>query len=55
MPALDFRILLIIPLALAETFLLWTLWNLIQQSSIQARQLVSKTGGRPGIQLSGVQ
>jgi len=32
MPALDFRILLIIPLALAETFLLWTLWNLIQQS-----------------------
>ena len=32
MPALDFRILLLIPLALAEAFLLWTLWNLILQS-----------------------
>ena len=31
MPALDSRILIAVPFALAEAFLLWTLWNFIKQ------------------------
>ena len=30
---LDLRILFCIPFALSEIFMLWTLWNLLQQSS----------------------
>ena len=32
MTALDIRILVVIPFALAEIFLLWTLWNFVGQS-----------------------
>ncbi|MGD0938303.1 MAG: hypothetical protein ABR905_01240 [Terracidiphilus sp.] len=31
MLALDFRILIVAPFALAEAFLLWTLWNFVKQ------------------------
>jgi hypothetical protein len=32
MVVLDFRILFVIPFALSEVFLIWTLWNLLQQT-----------------------
>ncbi len=35
MLVLDLRFLFLIPVVLAEAFLLWTLWNLIQQSKTE--------------------
>jgi hypothetical protein len=39
---LDLRILVCIPFALSEVFLIWTLWNLLQQS----RKKKSRTSSR---------
>ena len=42
MLVLDLRILFCIPFALSEIFLIWTLWNLLQQS----RKKKSRTPSR---------
>jgi len=48
MPALDLRILLLIPLGLAEAFLLWLLWHLILDQWPMRRVRVPAPGRRPG-------
>lgn len=42
MLVLDLRFLFLIPVALAEAFLLWTLWNLIQQGRTKKGQAPSR-------------
>jgi hypothetical protein len=47
MPALDLRILIVTPFALAEVFLLWALWSFIRESIVKKSRGASRVVSLP--------